>query len=189
MRGKESEPADCDDKRRITPAYAGKSGSWSSYCMHRWDHPRVCGEKFPVSRELVRNEGSPPRMRGKENLHGGRAALKGITPAYAGKSFSSGHEKGLVWDHPRVCGEKGQRPDSREQNQGSPPRMRGKAQRRAGSARGSGITPAYAGKRLMHANGFCWPRDHPRVCGEKTKKIPSHRPFQLHPVPVSFSFA
>ena len=52
-----------------------------------------------------------------------------------------------------------------------------------------GITPAYAGKSFSSAFGRKCHKDHPRVCGEKTKKIPSHRPFQLHPVPVSFSFA
>ena len=51
------------------------------------------------------------------------------------------------------------------------------------------ITPAYAGKSDVFVVWRVEPKDHPRVCGEKTKKIPSHRPFQLHPVPVSFSFA
>lgn len=45
MRGKESEKPDCDDKRRITPAYAGKrEGGWNVGTLAE-DHPRVCGEK------------------------------------------------------------------------------------------------------------------------------------------------
>ena len=34
------------------------------------------------------------------------------------------------------------------------------------------ITPAYAGKSLFCFESMCLLRDHPRVCGEKTKKIP-----------------
>lgn len=45
MRGKESEKPDCDDKRRITPAYAGKSEDEKPEVRCNWDHPRVCGEK------------------------------------------------------------------------------------------------------------------------------------------------
>ena len=33
------------------------------------------------------------------------------------------------------------------------------------------ITPAYAGKRVFKIIGIKNNRDHPRVCGEKTKKI------------------
>ena len=38
------------------------------------------------------------------------------------------------------------------------------------SALPSGITPAYAGKSVCVCVCVCV--DHPRVCGEKTKKIP-----------------
>ena len=34
------------------------------------------------------------------------------------------------------------------------------------------ITPAYAGKSICHVSYCVCYRDHPRVCGEKTKKIP-----------------
>ena len=67
--------------------------------------------------------------------------------------------------------------------------MRGKGRCSAQAYESKGITPAYAGKSLHPLLSALAARDHPRVCGEKTKKIPSHRPFQLHPVPVSFSFA
>ena len=35
-----------------------------------------------------------------------------------------------------------------------------------------GITPAYAGKRTAEGGLTEMKQDHPRVCGEKTKKIP-----------------
>ncbi len=67
--------------------------------------------------------------------------------------------------------------------------MRGKVLAAVYDVLADEITPAYAGKSLERIETDVLAKDHPRVCGEKTKKIPSHRPFQLHPVPVSFSFA
>ena len=76
----------------------------------------------------------------------------GITPAYAGKSLFQ-----LFLQRFQL---------------GSPPRMRGKEKGGVKMALISRITPAYAGKSYRvfwrcHAD-----EDHPRVCGEKTKKIP-----------------
>ena len=75
-------------------------------------------------------------------------------------------------DHPRVCGEKVQILLYTDVQKGSPPRMRGKEIRLSSQSLFSGITPAYAGKSTsekLYALGL---KDHPRVCGEKTKKIP-----------------
>ena len=72
-----------------------------------------------------------------------------VSPAYAGKSHSYLNSTFL--------------------NLGSPPRMRGKVIHSLCDRPQRGITPAYAGKRRA-----CWwthrrTRDHPRVCGEKSK--------------------
>ena len=50
--------------------------------------------------------------------------------------------------------------------------MRGKAKNLYELIAILGITPAYAGKRYLQNGHSNLPRDHPRVCGEKTKKIP-----------------
>ena len=50
-----------------------------------------------------------------------------------------------------------------------------------------GITPAYAGKRRTDASGAFGFTDHPRLCGEKTKKIPKQRYFFHQPASFSFS--
>ena len=49
------------------------------------------------------------------------------------------------------------------------------------------ITPAYAGKsaNVTLAGSSGW--DHPRLCGEKTKKIPKQRYFFHQPASFSFS--
>ena len=70
-----------------------------------------------------------------------------VSPAYAGKS--------KVPD------------DSKADDEGSPPRMRGKVLNVINGVRAKRITPAYAGKsvrpRLLQMPTW----DHPRVCGEK----------------------
>ena len=50
----------------ITPACAGKSGRGSSVFFHRWDHPRMCGEKFSFISFFSCSMGSPPHVRGKD---------------------------------------------------------------------------------------------------------------------------
>ena len=86
MRGKATSqrPAAC--RRRITPAYAGKSSSCTRHSSRSWDHPRVCGEKRLRPRKSMKQTGSPPHMRGKVHAVEALKHPGGITPAYAGKS-------------------------------------------------------------------------------------------------------
>ena len=58
------------------------------------------------------------------------------------------------------------------QTVGSPPRMRGKVADLLDKWDVSRITPAYAGKSVVDSPVEPVNGDHPRVCGEKTKKIP-----------------
>ena len=71
-----------------------------------------------------------------------------------------------------MCGEKHQVGGRHNQRIGSPPRVRGKVDvsERTGSA--YGITPACAGKSKNPPFTAIAVEDHPRVCGEKTKKSP-----------------
>ena len=65
MRGKEGQLSSISRFLGITPAYAGKSATWSSWRKPLWDHPRICGEKTACYPGKVQYEGSPPHMRGK----------------------------------------------------------------------------------------------------------------------------
>ena len=133
----------------ITPAYAGKREGPKNAQSKVGDHPRVCGEKcIPLTRGHGR-QGSPPRMRGKVQL--GEIDLQDIwiTPAYAGKSGPCPDRVPPAGDHPRVCGEKYEPETGPWRCLGSPPRMRGKEGDQTAARRPPGITPAYAGKRLM----------------------------------------
>ncbi len=90
----------------ITPAYAGKRllSRWTP--LFRWDHPRLCGEKFLRLVQPFQLLGSPPPMRGKESPNFVNHMAMGITPAYAGKRFRRARTSAVDRDHPRLCGEK-----------------------------------------------------------------------------------
>ena len=152
---------------RITPAYAGKSVKVNEPdCLPR-DHPRVCGEKKDNPDEWSEVQGSPPRVRGKEEmLYQGRHS-SGITPACAGKRDKAGLPFVPVRDHPRVCGEKSGRVRPWRKHKGSPPRVRGKGVRSTCIPALTRITPACAGKSRCSRLRCGVFRDHPRVCGEK----------------------
>ena len=167
MRGKGTKR--CSSRRggRITPAYAGKSKRIAPSSVLFGDHPRVCGEKLRESRGLNRTRGSPPRMRGKARTVCRGFSWAGITPAYAGKRSITHSVVSFIKDHPRVCGEKGEAMATPVPVSGSPPRMRGKDVSSTVWVCRLGITPAYAGKRIVQTLVHTVDRDHPRVCGEK----------------------
>ena len=95
-----------------------------------------------------------------------------VSPAYAGKSAMRCRNGCACPDHPRVCGERATRIAPKNCGSGSPPRMRGKGAAIRVDGVPVGITPAYAGKSCSSCRCSSRRWDHPRVCGEKTKKIP-----------------
>ncbi len=70
---------------RITPAWAGKRGSYLNIELPSLDHPRVGGEKGPSGHAGRKGKGSPPRGRGKVGTVTAALGDLGITPAWAGK--------------------------------------------------------------------------------------------------------
>ena len=111
---------------RITPAYAGKSMQALASRSTPQDHPRVCGEEIITGLDLGGDDGSPPRMRGREDAHIAAVGQFGITPAYAGKSPPPAPRQTPCRDHPRVCGEENNKSQCPVCGSGSPPRMRGR---------------------------------------------------------------
>ena len=65
--------------------------------------------------------------------------------------------------------------------------MRGKVYDDVATLQEQGITPAYAGKSFSISHILLRTQDHPRLCGEKTKKIPKQRYFFHQPASFSFS--
>ena len=86
-------------------------------------------------------------MRGKADTSKSVFCSNRITPAYAGKSSILLAGIQMVWDHPRLCGEKFAGIGRGGRWTGSPPPMRGKA--------------------FCQRRNYMQLGDHPRLCGEK----------------------
>ena len=132
-----------------------------------------------------------------------------ITPAYAGRSDLRLRVHSQDEDHPRVRGEKERQIRISSEGLGSPPRTRGEAGAINAIVEKVRITPAYAGRSASLLPPVCGRGDHPRVRGEKfrkienggfdqgsprvrgekTKKIPYGRPFSFPAQGISFSLA
>ena len=130
------------------------------------------GEKAANFRAVCGPRGSPPHGRGKGACPGTFFTVNGITPAWAGKSWATGSTLKAGPDHPRMGGEKPSGHPPVEYSLGSPPHGRGKVDDPEGGDLVHRITPAWAGKssNFMRSCSAIW--DHPRMGGEKTKKIP-----------------
>ena len=94
----------------------------------------------------------------------------GIIPAYAGNTMMTPRLTTATWDHPRVCGEHDPLVPSVCDVLGSSPRMRGTLGRRVVGLCLVGIIPAYAGNTTARNASTKAKRDHPRVCGEHSRR-------------------
>ena len=129
------------------------------------------GEKFCHDIAHSCKRGSPPHGRGKVCAGELGHRDEGITPAWAGKSWSDTILTLVRMDHPRMGGEKRMPPRMGFWLRGSPPHGRGKDLETDSPPSCSGITPAWAGK-SFHWHSlpmFHW--DHPRMGGEKLKRL------------------
>ena len=171
-RGKASGSSSCKAFARITPAWAGKSRVSSRYGHSGRDHPRMGGEKPGWPGYAYNDRGSPPHGRGKGLVICSLVRTPRITPAWAGKRRSLGAKAKQKRDHPRMGGEKLMPPRMGFWLKGSPPHGRGKVVIHCGCVFDVGITPAWAGKSISQTSTMKAAEDHPRMGGEKTKKIP-----------------
>ena len=149
MRGKQITitipPVDC----RNIPAYAGKTAKWEGDKKPIQEHPRVCGENFPLRNLSVGERGTSPRMRGKPHPHVGLVLGVRNIPAYAGKTIAGTYIWRPLAEHPRVCGENADNVVMPVFNAGTSPRARGKRPKaHRGRLVGRNI-PACAGKTLQ----------------------------------------
>ena len=110
-------------------------------------------------------------MRGTRDTPECGIAGTGIIPAYAGNTCQIGVNWPSVRDHPRVCGEHFELLAETGDKLGSSPRMRGTHPTLPVRDNKAGIIPAYAGNTMVSALSSMLIRDHPRVCGEHTKRL------------------
>ena len=155
----------------ITPACAGKRKATARFLIRSRDHPRMRGEKLVICQYVIQIKGSPPHARGKAGDAGRHRDGGGITPACAGKRARNRRFRPAQRDHPRMRGEKFLHKTANSFPPGSPPHARGKAESTTQALRPVGITPACAGKRPYNICIKQLFKDHPRMRGEKVKKM------------------
>ena len=152
--------------RGTTPACAGKTGRCSRLPRGPRDYPRVRGEDVIGSYSPSSPPGLPPRARGRPAVAADFHAVRGTTPACAGKTRRWKASKTRPRDYPRVRGEDAHSPASWSLRVGLPPRARGRRFRVGGGEITAGTTPACAGKTCPGAMSPALMRDYPRVRGE-----------------------
>ena len=89
----------------ITPAYAGNTFYFQERKESIWDHPRLRGEHQKIHCYSFLYQGSPPPTRGTLGEQILIVGNYGITPAYAGNTYSLLCIGKWLWDHPRLRGE------------------------------------------------------------------------------------
>ena len=170
-RGKPSPPRKRKPMRRITPAYAGKTGGMIVEAAGDKDHPRIRGENPSLRIQSFSVSGSPPHTRGKLEYVSKCRKHHGITPAYAGKTFRAGFVLLVGQDHPRIRGENLTICFCEREESGSPPHTRGKPAFVRETSQMGRITPAYAGKTFEETLRAAFGEDHPRIRGENLNNL------------------
>ena len=151
---------------RLIPAWAGKTSSAAQSATPTTAHPRVGGENVASSPFAALVSGSSPRGRGKRGREFGVAALRGLIPAWAGKTGPRGDKHGGKRAHPRVGGENDAAGGEPGGGAGSSPRGRGKLVARFYTQLTRRLIPAWAGKTEFFACVLHLLPAHPRVGGE-----------------------
>ena len=168
VRGKRSGNPDGDRRARLIPACAGKTFISNVSQGFPWAHPRVCGENKGFGVQVPSFEGSSPRVRGKRQLVVYPFLYSRLIPACAGKTPRSSRLIGVIWAHPRVCGENVCPSWFLWPWLGSSPRVRGKHLLENTVHSLCGLIPACAGKTKRSHVAVKQQRAHPRVCGENS---------------------
>ena len=132
----------------LIPACAGKTRAHQVIQDRCQAHPRVCGENTIAKKHRSFNDGSSPRVRGKQSVIISRFVSVGLIPACAGKTHGPNRVCHANRAHPRVCGENTSLKTLSVARDGSSPRVRGKPSVDAEPIRRSGLIPACAGKTL-----------------------------------------
>ncbi len=152
------------------PAGAGSSDSRPIPRCRRGDHPRGCGEQREASLASWSSRGPSPRVRGAGEHPPGAHPAAGTIPAGAGSRIVAAGCTSCTRDHPRGCGEQSS-PLSTAMLAGGPsPRVRGAGFSAGVPVRRGGTIPAGAGSSRLPRSRCAARRDHPRGCGEQTRR-------------------
>ena len=152
--------------RRIIPAPAGNTSTYSSGNCVPTDHPRACGEHAATCTTPWSSAGSSPRLRGTRPEPWHIQPAGRIIPAPAGNTRRAGPGRMTRPDHPRACGEHVAWVSGAGSRNGSSPRLRGTPELVALAFGPRRIIPAPAGNTVALCKPPWTCSDHPRACGE-----------------------
>ena len=152
-RGKPPSPSWAQSAHRLIPAWAGKTEMGGIEPPARRAHPRVGGENLKTPWFQCSRWGSSPRGRGKRDPSAEGRIIRGLIPAWAGKTRAKAPCASAVWAHPRVGGENRGATANTISDQGSSPRGRGKRRGKGRERRRRRLIPAWAGKTWTSGGG------------------------------------
>ena len=158
-------------RRRLIPAWAGKTRSKRRRRITGAAHPRVGGENRWRRIVRISQSGSSPRGRGKPLRSGDRRAHLRLIPAWAGKTATPHTANSSAEAHPRVGGENAIIFPIVSAASGSSPRGRGKQTIQLAVGETRRLIPAWAGKTAVGSVIDWFKTAHPRVGGENNKVI------------------
>ena len=157
-------------RRGSTPAHAGKPDPFGPTGRWRAVYPRTRGEATEVVQRGTSLTGLPPHTRGSRPDGGRVAAVRGSTPAHAGKPPGSPGCRDPPAVYPRTRGEACSTSRETSPAWGLPPHTRGSQhpdRRRRHRLRS---TPAHAGKPLLSAGWTRVSGVYPRTRGEAVRR-------------------
>ena len=149
----------------LIPASAGQTQRLLPLGLHRRAHPRECGADSCDTLDVIAEEGSSPRVRGRLLFALFAARLVGLIPASAGQTSGSPPGAHRRRAHPRECGADRASSHRQSATQGSSPRVRGRPSGPGSGLAGLGLIPASAGQTPLRALRGSVGRAHPRECG------------------------
>ena len=158
---------------RIIPTGVGKRSPAAIALSIAPDHPHGCGEKSRKGHLRNVHDGLSPRVWGKAHCWISITKCGRIIPTGVGKRSCSTTRIVISTDHPHGCGEKQQISMSRQNPNGSSPRVWGKAHSYQTISACLRIIPTGVGKSFYSIKLSPSVADHPHGCGEKGR---SERP-------------
>ena len=165
VRGRRTRPTCRSCRLGLIPASAGQTYPFPSCKLSSTAHPRECGADAAKHSEILRRQGSSPRVRGRlDHLRRPRQD-RGLIPASAGQTPCYQNGSHSTRAHPRECGADEVEGDKLCLIRGSSPRVRGRRlrlRRRVGVAR---LIPASAGQTDASKSIDKGVGAHPRECG------------------------
>ena len=144
--GENSSSATPTARAGLIPAWAGKTDDTGGETRIIGAHPRVGGENIRRPTSSPRSSGSSPRGRGKRSARRCMAPVRGLIPAWAGKTGRSRGPRQSTGAHPRVGGENDRDDINGATASGSSPRGREKLAHTFKTDPWHGLIPAWAGK-------------------------------------------